>query len=155
MLLESMPEGGSRAPAFSALEQDGEKVSLAGLKGKKVALLFYPKDDTPTYTVEVCDLRDNHARLKKAGYNVIGVSPDDITSHKKFANKFKLPFSLLADEEKKIVNAYGVWGPKKLYGREYDGLHRTTFLINEKGIIERLITGVRSKIHAQQILKDG
>lgn len=149
-----MPQVGSKAPSFSALDQDGEKVSLAGLKGKKVALFFYPADDTPTCTVEVCNLRDNHAALKKAGYTVIGISPDGITSHKHFATKFKLPFTLLADEGKKIVNAYGVWGPKKLYGREYEGLHRTTFLINEKGIVERLIKGVRSKVHAQQILKD-
>ncbi|MBP6312935.1 MAG: thioredoxin-dependent thiol peroxidase [Flavobacteriales bacterium] len=150
-----MPKVGSIAPAFSALDQDSEMVSLAGLKGKKVALFFYPKDDTPTCTVEVCNLRDNHTALKKAGYKIIGVSPDGTASHKKFAAKFNLPFSLLADEGKKIVNAYGVWGPKKLYGREYEGLHRTTFLINEKGVIERLITGVRSKVHSQQILKDG
>lgn len=155
MLPDPMPKVGSIAPAFSALDQDGEMVSLAGLKGKKVALFFYPKDDTPTCTIEVCNLRDNNTALKKAGYKIIGVSPDGTASHKKFAAKFNLPFSLLADEGKKIVNAYGVWGPKKLYGREYEGLHRTTFLINEKGVIERLITGVRSKVHSQQILKDG
>ena len=153
MLLKSMPKEGEKAPAFTAQDQDGRTVRLIDLKGKKVVLFFYPEDDTPTCTAEVCNLRDNNAALKAAGYEVIGVSPDDADSHKVFHQKFKLPFILLADKAKKIINAYGVWGPKKLYGREYEGMHRTTFLINEQGVIERVITGVRTKIHTQQILR--
>ncbi len=155
MLLDTMPKEGEKAPAFTAKDQDGRVVKLAELKGKKVVLFFYPEDDSPTCTVQVCNLRDNHAELKMAGYEIFGVSPEGEESHKKFARKFKLPFTLLADEGKKIINAYGVWGPKELYGRKYEGLHRTTFLIDGKGVIERVITGVRTKIHTEQILKAG
>lgn len=149
MLLYPIPKESSKAPAFSAIDQDGVKVSLADLIGKRVALFFYP-EDAPTCTEVVCGWRDNHATLKQARYTLKGVRPDGVKSHKKFATKFKLPFTLLVDE--KIVNACGVWGPTKLYGRDHIGLHRTTFLINEDGVIERSMTDLRSKVHTQQIL---
>lgn len=147
-----MPKEGEKAPLFTAKDQYGNVVKLADLKGSKVVLFFYPEDDSPTCTVQVCELRDNHAALKKAGYEVLGVSPEGMESHRAFSDKFKLPYRLLADADKRIVGAYGVWGRKQLYGRVYEGLHRTTFLINEQGRIERVITGVRTRIHAQQIL---
>ncbi|MEO8588391.1 MAG: thioredoxin-dependent thiol peroxidase [Flavobacteriales bacterium] len=152
MLLATMPKEGEKAPGFTARDQHGRVVDLAHLKGGKVVLFFYPEDDSPTCTQQACDLRDHYSALKKAGYTVLGVSPEGEASHEVFATKFNFPFSLLADEGMKIINAYGVWGPKQLYGRKYEGLHRTTFLIDERGVIERVITGVRSKIHAQQIL---
>src|SRR5437762_560920 len=126
---------GDKAPAFKGTDQDGNKVSLTDFKGKKVVLFFYPEDDTPTCTVEACNLRDNYKILEKKGLVILGVSPDDEEKHKKFQQKYHLPFTLLADPEKKIVDKYGVWGEKNLYGRKYMGLHRTTFLIDEKGII--------------------
>ncbi len=143
---------GIKAPAFKAKDQNGDIVSLSDFKGKKVALFFYPHDNTPTCINEVCNIRDNFALLKKAGIHVIGVSIDDEKSHKKFESKFQLPFTLIADTEMKIVEAYGVWGLKKFMGREFMGTHRVTFLINEKGIIEHIIDKVKSKDHATQIL---
>jgi thioredoxin-dependent peroxiredoxin len=143
---------GMTAPAFKAKDQDGREVSLKELKGKKVVLYFYPADDTPTCTTEACNLRDNHAKLKKAGYVVIGVSPDTEKKHKKFIDKYKLPFTLLADPGLEIIKAYDVWGSKTFMGRTYDGLIRTTFLIDEKGKIEKVITDVKSKKHTEQIL---
>jgi len=145
---------GDKAPDFKAKDQNGKTVSLKDFKGKKLVIYFYPQDDTPVCTVQACNYRDNFSLLKKQGYEVIGVSPQSVESHKMFAQKFKLPFSLLADEDMKMINAYGVWGPKTLYGRTYDGLHRETFVVNEKGIIEKIIRRSLSKIAAQQVLKD-
>lgn len=144
---------GTKAPVIKSLDQNGKEISLADFKGKKVALFFYPKDNTPTCTVEACNLRDNYGLLKQAGIEIIGVSIDDEKSHKKFEAKHQLPFPLVADPERKWLEAFGVWGLKKFMGREFDGTHRTTFLIDEKGIIRHTIEKVKSKDHAQQILE--
>jgi len=143
---------GDKAPAFTGHDQDGKKVSLADFKGKKVVLYFYPQDNTPTCTVQACNLRDNFALLRKEGLTVIGISPDDEKSHKKFEAKFSLPFPLLADPDHKIIDKYGVWGEKQLYGRKYLGLHRTTFLIDEKGVIRKIFLKPKSKQHAEEIV---
>lgn len=144
---------GDKAPDFKSKDQNGKTVSLKDFKGKKVILYFYPEDDTPVCTVEACNFRDNFSQLTKKGYEIVGVSPNSIDSHKKFEAKYKLPFTLLADEDKKIINAYGVWGLKKLYGREYMGIQRATFVIDEKGKIEKIIGRVLSKIATEQVLK--
>jgi thioredoxin-dependent peroxiredoxin len=144
---------GQKAPAFTGNDQDGNKISLSDFKGQKVVLFFYPEDDTPTCTIQACNLRDNYSLLTKNGFKVIGISPDDIRSHQKFKEKFNLPFTLIADPEHKIINKYGVWGEKKLYGREYLGLHRTTFIVNEKGIISKIFLRPRNKAHAEEIVK--
>ena len=144
---------GDTAPDFSAKDQNNNVVSLSDFKGKKVALYFYPKDNTTTCTVQACNLRDNFTKLKDLGIVVLGISVDNEKSHKKFETKFLLPFTLLADTDKKIVNEYGLWAQKKLWGREYMGTLRTTFLINETGKIEHIIEKVDSKNHAEQILK--
>lgn len=144
---------GQKAPAFSGKDQDGNKVSLAQFKGQKVVLYFYPQDNTPTCTEQACNLRDNFSALKKEGFVVLGVSPDDETSHKKFEAKFKLPFTLLADPKRTIIDKFGVWGEKQLYGRKYMGLHRTTFLIDEKGVIRKIFLKPKSKQHTEEILK--
>ena len=144
---------GDVAPHFAASDQHGNEISLESLKGKKVVLYFYPKDDTPGCTAEACDLRDNHSALMNKGYVVIGVSPDPLKSHEKFTTKYELPFSLLPDTEKKIILDYGVWGPKKFMGKSYNGVFRTTFVIDEKGIIEKVFTKVDTKNHTNQILK--
>lgn len=146
-------QAGDKAPAFSLKNQDGKKVSLKDFKGHKLVLFFYPKDMTPTCTVEACNLRDNYSALQKKGIHVIGVSPDDETSHTKFIGKHELPYTLLADPEQVMLNAYGVWGEKSMYGRKYMGVLRTTFLINEDGKIHDVITKVEAKNHAAQILK--
>jgi peroxiredoxin Q/BCP len=144
---------GEKAPDFTTKDQNGNKVSLKDFRGKKVVLYFYPEDDTPTCTIEACNLRDNYAELQKAGLIVLGVSPDDEKSHKKFEKKYDLPFTLLEDLEKKIIDKYGVWGEKNLYGRKYMGLFRTTFLIDETGKIIKIFRKPKSKIHSQEILK--
>jgi thioredoxin-dependent peroxiredoxin len=144
---------GLKAPAFTTKDQDGNTVSLKDFAGKKVVLYFYPEDDTPTCTVEACNLRDNFSSLKKEGITVLGVSPDDEAKHKKFEEKYNLPFTLLADPKMKIIEKYGVWGEKNLYGRKYMGLHRTTFLIDEKGVIRKVFKKPRSKMHSEEILK--
>ncbi len=144
---------GDKAPAFKAKDQDGKTVSLKDFLGKKVILYFYPQDDTLTCTQEACNFRDNFPLLKEQGYTILGVSPDTPASHSKFIQKFKLPFSLLADVDKKIITAYGVWGPKKLYGREYEGIYRSTFVIDKKGKIEKIIRRVLSKKATEQVLK--
>src|SRR6201996_2778893 len=144
---------GDKAPASSGNDQNGQKTALADFKGKKVVLYFYPQDDTPTCTQQACNLRDNYSLLKKEGFSVIGVSPDDEKSHKKFEAKFELPFPLVADPDHKIIDKYGVWGEKQLYGRKYIGLHRTTFLIDEKGVIRKIFLKPRSKQHSEEILK--
>jgi peroxiredoxin Q/BCP len=143
---------GDAAPLFSATDQHGNVISLESLKGKKVVLYFYPKDDTPGCTAEACNLRDNHSELIKQGYVVVGVSPDPLAKHEKFATKYELPFSLLPDTDKKIIQDYGVWGPKKFMGKSYDGVFRTTFVINENGMIEKVFTQVDTKEHTAQIL---
>jgi peroxiredoxin Q/BCP len=145
-------KAGDKAPAFAANDQNGKPVSLSDLKGKKVVLYFYPKDNTPTCTQEACSLRDEHSYLAKKNYVVLGVSADDEKMHKKFATKFDLPFSLLADTNMTIIKSYDVWGTKKFMGRIYDGIIRTTFIIDEKGLIAEVITDVKSKEHGKQIL---
>jgi thioredoxin-dependent peroxiredoxin len=144
---------GKKAPAFTGRDQNGKKVSLSDYKGKKLVLFFYPEDDTPACTTQACNLRDNYAVLQQQGYEVVGVSPNDEGSHQKFKEKYGLPYTLLADPKHTIIEKYGVWGEKNLYGRKYMGLHRTTFLINEKGVIERIILRPRTKIHTEEILK--
>ena len=144
---------GDKAPAFKAKDENGKAVSLKDFAGQKLVLYFYPQDDTPTCTVEACNFRDNFSLLKKKGYTILGVSPDSSESHKKFIAKFKLPFSLLADEDMKIIHAYGVWGPKQLYGRHYEGIYRSTFVIDEKGNIQKIVRRVLSKKATEQVLK--
>ncbi|HKZ67992.1 MAG TPA: thioredoxin-dependent thiol peroxidase, partial [Chitinophagaceae bacterium] len=129
---------GDKAPAFFGINQNGEKLSLAAYKGKKVILFFYPEDDTPTCTIQACNLRDNFGLLKKNGFEVIGISPDEVKSHKKFEKKFSLPFTLVADPDHIILEKYGVWGEKQMFGHNYMGVHRTTFVIDEKGIIRKI-----------------
>lgn len=143
---------GQKAPAFKGLDQNGNSISLADLKGKKIVLYFYPEDDTPTCTVQACNLRDNFGLLKNNGFTVIGVSPNEVKEHKKFEEKFNLPFTLIADPKHTIIDKYGVWGEKQLYGRKYIGLHRTTFLIDEKGIVRKIFLKPRSKQHTADIL---
>jgi thioredoxin-dependent peroxiredoxin len=145
---------GDKAPDFNITDQEGKLHSISDYKGKKIILYFYPKDLTPGCTVESCDLRDNYNELKKKGFEVIGVSADTEKRHKNFIKKFNLPFSLLADTQKEVLNKYGVWGEKKFMGRTYDGIHRTTFVIDENGIIEKIITKVKTKNHTQQILNE-
>lgn len=144
---------GDKAPAIKGIDQDGNAITLKQFLGKKVLLFFYPQDDTPTCTQEACNLRDNYAAIKKQGYEVVGVSPDSPESHRDFIKKFKLPYTLIADTGKNVINDYGVWGPKKLYGREYEGLHRTIFVIDEKGIITKIVRRVLSKKATQQALQ--
>lgn len=144
---------GDKAPSFTGKDQNGNKISLASYKGKKVVLYFYPEDDTPTCTVQACNLRDNFPLLKKQGFEVIGVSPDETDKHKKFEKKYSLPFTLVADPDHTIIDKYGVWGEKQLYGRKYMGLHRTTFIIDEKGIIRKIFLRPRNKQHAEEIIK--
>jgi len=143
---------GDTAPSFTSKDQNGKEIKLSDYKGSKVALYFYPKDMTPGCTNQACNLRDNFAELKKEGIVVLGVSPDDEARHQKFIDKHELPFPLIADTNKEVINAYRIWGPKKFMGKEYDGLHRTTFLINEKGKIHEVIKKPKTKAHAEEIL---
>ena len=145
---------GDQAPEIIAKIQDGSSFKLSDLKGKKVVLYFYPKDSTPGCTNQACNLRDNYKALLSNGYEVVGVSADSAARHIKFIEKYKLPFNLIVDEEKTVINNYGVWGPKKFMGKEYDGINRTTFIINEEGKIEDIISKVKTKEHTNQILKD-
>lgn len=144
---------GQKAPTFTGIDQDENKISLSDFKGQKIVLFFYPEDDTPTCTIQACNLRDNFSLLKQNGFTVIGISPDDVKKHQKFREKFNLPFTLLADPQHKIINKYGVWGEKNLYGRKYMGLHRTTFVIDEKGIIKKIFLRPKNKEHAEEIVK--
>ena len=144
---------GDKAPEIKAKDQDGNKVTLKNFKGKKVILYFYPKDNTPGCTLESCNLRDNYKELQDRGYEVLGVSVDNEKSHQKFISRFKLPFKLIADTDKKVVNDYGVWGEKNFMGRTYNGIYRTTFIISEEGVIEDIITKVKTTGHARQIMK--
>lgn len=149
-----MLETGQKAPDFTLNNQDGKAVSLSDYKGKKVVLYFYPKDDTPGCTKEACNLRDNQSVLKEKGVVVLGVSIDDEVSHQKFINKYNLNFDLLADPEKQVVNLYGVWGEKNMYGRKYMGTNRWTYLINDDGVIDKIYKKVKVSEHAQEIIKD-
>ncbi len=146
-------EKGDAAPAFRTVDQDGESAALSDFRGRKVVLYFYPKDDTPGCTKEACSFRDGYAKFRKRKIEVLGVSTDDEKSHKKFAEKFDLPFRLLADPDKKIVTAYGVWGEKSMYGRKYMGTHRVTYVIDEKGKIEGVWPKVKPDGHADEILE--
>jgi len=146
-------EVGDKAPNFSGLDQNGIKISLKDYLAKKVVVYFYPEDDTPTCTVQACNLRDNFSALKANGFEVIGVSPDDVESHKKFKNKFQLPFTLVADPKHTIIDKYGVWGEKNLYGHKHMGIHRTTFVIDEKGVITKIFRKPRNAAHAEEIMK--
>ncbi|WP_321332628.1 thioredoxin-dependent thiol peroxidase [uncultured Bacteroides sp.] len=145
---------GDKAPEVLGINENGEEIRLAAYKGKKVVLYFYPKDNTSGCTTQACNLRDNYSELRKAGYEVIGVSVDDEKSHQKFIEKNSLPFTLVADTDKKLVEQFGVWAEKKMYGRSYMGTLRTTFIISEEGIIERIIDSkeVNTKTHAEQIM---
>lgn len=144
---------GDKAPNFSALDQNGNNHSLNDYNGKKLVVFFYPKASTPGCTAEACDLRDNFERFKENNYALLGVSADSAKAQAKFIEKYELPFPLLADEDKSVIEAFGVWGPKKFMGKEYDGIHRTTFVIDENGIIENVIEKVKTKEHANQILE--
>jgi len=144
---------GSPAPELKAKNQDGVEVNLSDYKGKKVVLYFYPKDNTPTCTAEACNLRDNYHALLAKGYVVLGISGDKQKSHQNFIKKYTLPFDLLSDPDNEIAKGFGIWGEKQLYGRKYMGVFRTTFIIDENGIIEEVFSKVDSKNHAQQILK--
>ncbi|MFN2531379.1 MAG: thioredoxin-dependent thiol peroxidase [Pyrinomonadaceae bacterium] len=148
-----MQKEGTTAPAFKTKNAEGEAVSLADFRGQKVVLYFYPKDDTPGCTKEACAFRDSFAKFKKQGIAVLGVSPDSETSHKKFAAKYNLPFILLADTDHAISEAYGVYGEKKFMGRKYMGVHRTTFLIDEKGKIKKVFEKVKPDEHASEVLE--
>ena len=144
---------GDQAPEFSGVDQDGKSHQLSDYTGKKLVVFFYPKASTPGCTTEACDLRDNFERFQANNYALLGVSADSAKAQAKFKDKYELPFPLLADEDKSVINAFGVWGPKKFMGKEYDGIHRTTFVIDEKGIIDEVILEVKTKAHADQILK--
>ncbi|WP_019039338.1 thioredoxin-dependent thiol peroxidase [Psychroflexus tropicus] len=145
-------EAGDKAPKFEAKDQDGNTHTLEDYKGKKLVVFFYPKASTPGCTAEACNLRDNWKALQSQGYEILGVSADSPKRQQNFKAKYELPFPLLADEDKEVIKAFGVWGPKKFMGKEYEGIHRTTFIINEDSVLEEVITKVKTKAHAEQIL---
>ena len=144
---------GDKAPNFSAKDEQGNVISLSDYKGKKLVVFFYPKASTPTCTTEACNLRDNYADLKDKGYEILGVSADSAKRQSNFKEKYKFPYPLLADEDKEVIKAFDVWGEKKFMGRTFDGIHRVTFVIDENGIIEKVIDKVKAKIHSEQILE--
>jgi peroxiredoxin Q/BCP len=152
--IDDMLKPGDKAPEFTGRDQDGNEITLSQFKGKKLVLYFYPKDDTPGCTAEACDLRDNYDRFLSMGYQVVGVSKDSEKSHKKFIEKYNLPFPLISDTETSILQAYGAWGKKKFMGREYDGIIRKTFVIDQTGLITDIIEKVNTKAHSSQILPD-
>lgn len=143
---------GEKVPEIFGIDHEGKTVTGSQFSGKKVILFFYPQDDTPTCTKEACNLRDNYSVLKTKSLELVGVSPDNEKKHQKFINKYSLPYTLICDVDKKLMLEFGVWGPKKFMGKEFDGVHRTTFIISEKGIVEFVIDKVDSANHAQQIL---
>ncbi|AFU67188.1 thiol peroxidase, Bcp-type [Psychroflexus torquis ATCC 700755] len=145
-------KAGDKAPNFEAKDQDGNIHSLKDYEGKKLVVFFYPKASTPGCTAEACNLRDNWKALQAQGYYILGVSADSQKRQQNFKNKYELPFPLLADEDKSVIEAFGVWGPKKFMGKEYDGIHRTSFIIDENGVLDEVITKVKTKTHAEQIL---
>ncbi|MAM27519.1 MAG: thioredoxin-dependent thiol peroxidase [Flavobacteriaceae bacterium] len=144
---------GEKVPNFTVNDETGTPISLSDYKGKKLVVFFYPKANTPGCTAEACDLRDHYKELQDAGYVLLGVSADSERKQANFKNKYDFPFPLLADEDKEVINAFGVWGPKKFMGREYDGIHRKTFIVDENGIVSRVIDKVKTKDHAAQILE--
>lgn len=144
---------GDKLPDFQATDYNGNIISPETLKGKKTVIYFYPKDMTPGCTAQACNLRDNHDILLANNYNVVGISPDSNESHKKFAKKYNIPFPLISDTDKHLAKLFGVWGPKKFMGKEFDGIHRTSFIVDESGIITEIISKVNTKEHAAQILK--
>ena len=144
---------GEKVPNFTVNDETGTPISLSDYKGKKLVVFFYPKANTPGCTAEACDLRDHYKELQDAGYVLLGVSADSERKQANFKNKYDFPFPLLADEDKEVINAFGVWGPKKFMGREYDGIHRKTFIVDENGIVSRVIDKVETKDHAAQILE--
>ncbi|WP_435263361.1 thioredoxin-dependent thiol peroxidase [Tenacibaculum sp. nBUS_03] len=145
---------GDAAPNFESKDEKGNVIKLTDYAGKKLVLFFYPKASTPGCTAEACNLRDNYEAFKAKGYAILGVSADSAKRQQNWINKHELPFPLLVDEDKEVINAFGVWGPKKFMGKEYDGIHRTTFIIDEKGIVEDVILKVKTKDHTNQILQD-
>ena len=147
-------QAGDKAPDFTGTDEQGNFISLQQYKGKKLVLFFYPKDDTPGCTAEACNLRDNYEDLKSKGFELLGVSPDNTASHQKFKTKYQLPFPLIADTDQTILKAYGAWGQKSMYGKLYDGVLRTTFVIDENGVISQVIAKVKTSDHARQILAD-
>lgn len=146
-------KAGDAVPNFSSIDEQGHQVSLSDYKGKKLIVFFYPKASTPGCTAEACNLRDNFEVLKEKGFELLGVSADSAKRQSSFKDKYEFPFPLLADEDKTVIDAFGVWGPKKFMGREYDGIHRMTFIIDENGMVERVIDKVKTKDHAAQILE--
>ena len=148
----NMLKVGDKVPDFSAKDQNGNTINLSDYKGKKLVVFFYPKANTPGCTAEACNLRDNYKELQAQGYELLGVSADSEKKQSNFKNKYEFPFPLLADEDHTVINTFGVWGPKKFMGREYDGIHRTTFVIDEEGKVENVIEKVKTKDHAAQIL---
>ena len=145
---------GDKVPEFTTVDQNGNTISLSLLRGKKTIIFFYPRANTPGCTAEACNLRDHYQELTSLGFQLIGVSADNPKKQKSFSNKYELPFTLLADEEKVVIGAFGVWGPKKFQGREYDGIHRTTFIVNKEGVVDKVISKVKTKEHAAQILSE-
>ena len=145
-------ENGDKAPNFSALDQDGNTISLEDYKGKKLVVFFYPKASTPGCTAEACNLRDNYQTFQNQGYEILGVSADSAKRQQNFKNKYDFQYPLLADEDRTVINAFGVWGPKKFMGREYDGIHRMTFVVNEEGVVSKVIQKVKTKDHTAQLL---
>ena len=145
-------KAGDKVPNFTVNDQDGNSISLSDYIGKKLVDFFYPKASTPGCTAEACDLRDHYKELQDAGYSLLGVSADSEKRQKNFKEKYKFPFPLLADEDKEVINAFGVWGEKKFMGKTYDGIHRKTFIVDKKGVVERVIDKVKTKVHAGQIL---
>ncbi|WP_136465300.1 thioredoxin-dependent thiol peroxidase [Flagellimonas onchidii] len=143
---------GDKVPEFSAIDQDGNTISLSDYKGKKLIVFFYPRANTPTCTVEACNLNENYDRLKKEGYELLGVSADTQKKQSNFSNKFGFQYPLLADVDHTMIDAFGVWGPKKFMGRKFDGIHRITFVIDENGVVDKVIDKVKAKEHADQIL---
>ena len=144
---------GEKAPSFKGKDQHGKTVSLSDFKGKTVALYFYPQDDTPTCTAQACNLRDNYGLLKNKGIEVIGISPDTVEKHKKFETKYDLPFTLIADPDHTIIEKYGVWGEKQMYGKKYMGILRTTFLIDKNGVIQKIFHKPKAKQQAEEVLE--
>ena len=150
----NMLKVGDKVPDFSANDQDGNTINLRDYKGKSLVVFFYPKAETPGCTAEACNLRDNYKELKDKGFELLGVSADAEKKQTNFKKKYNFPFPLLADEDHTVINTFGVWGPKKFMGREYDGIHRTTFVINGDGVVEKVIDKVKTKDHATQLLED-
>lgn len=144
---------GDKVPDFSAKDQDGNTIKLSDYKGKNLVIFFYPRANTPGCTAEACNLRDNYAELSKQGFEILGVSEDTQKKQANFRNKYEFQFPLLADEDHTVIDAFGVWGPKKFMGKQYDGLHRTTFVINGEGVVRRVINKVKTKDHAAQLLE--